>query len=395
MFIQRTAEPILPCTCGKHNVSKDADIGKALRAGSFACYLDVQRRWPGSASMGVAGGEAQWECRAEPARRFRSARYLRSPRASPTVPKLSSAWRTSSSRVRPWRSFRTRPSPETLPNWPGACGKTQIAVMIAESLWRSRVIDGLVWISATSRAAVLSGFVQASVAATGLEPAGTANSVAVRFVSWLGETRQPWLVVLDDVPESRRPEPDCGQPGRPGRLLITSPRPAPVLGRPGTRVIPVGFFSTREALNGLSERLSANPDQRQGAINLVETLGCEPLALGQASAVVESSNLTCRDYRDLFVQRRDEIWTGSDEHPVGGHGDLDPVPGAGGIAAAQPRGPAHAGLPGPAGWSRRAWSQSSARAPCSSTWAGRPPRLPPPPTRGTPGTCCWCWSERA
>jgi tetratricopeptide (TPR) repeat protein len=203
---------------------------------------------------------------------------------------------------------------ETLPNWPGACGKTQIAVMIAESLWRSRVIDGLIWISATTRAAIMSRFVEASVAATGLEPTGTADSVAVRFVGWLGATRQPWLVVLDDVSETVDLTglwPD----GPAGRLLITSSRPAPALGRPRTRVIPVGFFSTREALNGLSERLSANPVQRQGAIDLAETLGREPLALGQASAVVASSNLTCRDYRDLFIQRRDQIWTSADEIP--------------------------------------------------------------------------------
>jgi tetratricopeptide (TPR) repeat protein len=203
---------------------------------------------------------------------------------------------------------------ESLPTWSGACGKTQIAVLIAGSLWRSRLIDGLVWISATNRAAVLSGYVQASVAATGLEPAGTADSVAVRFVSWLGETRQPWLVVLDNLPEDVDLSglwPD----GPAGRLLITSPRPALAVGRPGTRVIPVGFFSTREALNGLTERLSANPVQRQGAIDLVETLGCEPLALGQASAVVASSNLTCRDYRELFLQRRDEIWAGAEEIP--------------------------------------------------------------------------------
>jgi tetratricopeptide (TPR) repeat protein len=201
---------------------------------------------------------------------------------------------------------------ESLPNWPGACGKTQIAVMIAESMWRSRVIDGLIWISATDRAAVLSGFVQASVAATGLEPTGTADSVAVRFISWLGETPQPWLVVLDDLPEAVDLSglwPD----GPAGRLLVTSPRP--VLGRRGLRVIPVGFFSTREALNGLAERLSANPVQRQGAIDLVETLGREPLAVGQASAVVASSNLTCRDYREWFIQRRDEIWVGADEIP--------------------------------------------------------------------------------
>ena len=121
---------------------------------------------------------------------------------------------------------------ETLPNWPGACGKTQLAAMIAESLWRSHVIDGLIWISVTNRAAVLSGLVQASVAATGLEPTGTADSVAVRFVSWLGETRQPWLVVLDDLPETADLTglwPD----GRAGRLLITSSRSAPAVGRLG------------------------------------------------------------------------------------------------------------------------------------------------------------------
>jgi tetratricopeptide (TPR) repeat protein len=202
----------------------------------------------------------------------------------------------------------------SLPDWPGACGKTQIAVMVAESLWRSRVIDGLIWISATSRAAVLSGFAQALMAATGLPPTGTADSVAVRFVSWLGETRQPWLVVLDDLPESVDLT-GLWPSGPAGRLLITSPRAAPAVGRPGTRVMPVGFFSTREALNGLSERLSVNPVQRQGAIDLVETVRCEPLALGQASAVVASSNLTCRNYRDLFLQRRDEVWTGPDEMP--------------------------------------------------------------------------------
>jgi tetratricopeptide (TPR) repeat protein len=203
---------------------------------------------------------------------------------------------------------------ESLPNWPGAGGKTQIAVLIAESLWRSRVIDGLIWISATDQAAVLSGFVQASAAATGLEPVGTADSVAVRFVSWLGETRQSWLMVLDDLSEAV----DLSGlwPGGPtGRLLITSPRYAPAFGRPWIRVIPVGFFSTREALNGLSERLSANPVQREGAIDLVEALGRHPLALAQAASVVASSNLTCRDYRDYFVRRREQLWTGADETP--------------------------------------------------------------------------------
>src|SRR5215468_10627338 len=80
----------------------------------------------------------------------------------------------------PGSAFAEGPS-----NWLGACGKTQIAVIIAESLWRSAAIDVLIWVSATDRASVLSGYMQASVAALGIEPAGTAESIAARLVSWL------------------------------------------------------------------------------------------------------------------------------------------------------------------------------------------------------------------
>src|SRR5260370_36412934 len=57
----------------------------------------------------------------------------------------------------PGSAFAEGPS-----NWLGACGKTQIAVAVAESLWRSGAIDALVWISSTHRASVPAGVVQAS-----------------------------------------------------------------------------------------------------------------------------------------------------------------------------------------------------------------------------------------
>jgi tetratricopeptide (TPR) repeat protein len=203
------------------------------------------------------------------------------------------------------------------PDWLGAAGKTQIAVMIAESLWRSQAIDVLVWVSVIDRSAVLSTFVEASVAATGIQPAGTAESVAIRFVSWLGETRRPWLVVLDDLPETVDLE-GLWPTGPAGRLLVTGARSSIVdPGRgPRTQVVPIGMVSLREALNGLNERLSANPFQRQGGLDLIETLGCEPLALAQAGAVVASSNLTCRDYRDFFISRREQMWADSTEVPA-------------------------------------------------------------------------------
>src|SRR6266567_750554 len=164
----------------------------------------------------------------------------------------------------PGSAFAEGPS-----NWLGACGKTQIAVIVAETLWRSGAVDALIWISATSRESMLTGYVEASAAAFGIAPAGTAESVATRLVS----------------------------------------------GRRGVQVVPVGFFSVREALNCLTERLSVNPAQRQGAIDLIEALGREPLALAQAASVVANSTLACRDYRDYFARRRQQIGVAAGEVP--------------------------------------------------------------------------------
>jgi tetratricopeptide (TPR) repeat protein len=199
-------------------------------------------------------------------------------------------------------------------NWLGACGKTQIAAMLAETLWRSAAVDILIWVPATSRAALLSAYVQAWAAATGMEPTGTAESVAARLVSWLAETSQRWLVVLDDLPDSSELD-GLWPEGPAGRLLITTTKSEVAVGTPGVRVFPVGFFSIREALGCLNERLSVNPAQRQGAIDLIEALGREPLALGQAAAVIANSSLACRDYRDYFVRRRQQIGVAAGEVP--------------------------------------------------------------------------------
>jgi tetratricopeptide (TPR) repeat protein len=209
----------------------------------------------------------------------------------------------------PGSAFAEGPS-----NWLGACGKTQIAVIIAESLWRSGAIGALIWISATNRASVLSGYVQASAAAFSVEPTGTAESVAARLVSWLGVTGQPWLVVLDDLQDATDLD-GLWPEGPAGRVLVTGTQSSLASARRGMAVVPVGFFSVREALNCLTERLSVNPAQRQGAIDLIEALGREPLALAQAASVVANSTLACRDYRDYFARRRQQIGVAAGEVP--------------------------------------------------------------------------------
>ncbi len=191
-------------------------------------------------------------------------------------------------------------------DWLGSCGKTQLAVSFAESLWQSRGVDLLVWVVATSRASALSGYAEAAVTAMGTDPAGDAESAAARFLGWLGEISRPWLVVLDDLSDAADLEglwPD----GPAGRVLITTTNSATLSGKHRALVLPVGVFSAREALSYLMGRLTADPDQRIGAIDLVKDLGGEPLALAQASAVIASSALSCRDYREYFAQRREQM----------------------------------------------------------------------------------------
>ncbi len=105
-------------------------------------------------------------------------------------------------------------------DWRDSSGKTQLARYFAESLWRSPGVDVLTWVVATSRASVLSGFMQAA-AAIGASGAGDAESVAARFVDWLGKTSRPWLVVLDDLRDMTDLQ-GLWPAGPAGRLLITT-----------------------------------------------------------------------------------------------------------------------------------------------------------------------------
>jgi len=208
-----------------------------------------------------------------------------------------------------------RDAPEGALNWPGACGKTQLAVGLAESLWQSREVELLVWVVATSRASVLSSYVAATVAAMGTVPEGDAESVAARFVGWLGETTRPWLVVLDDLSDAADVA-DLWPAGSTGRVLVTTTNSATLPGDYRQLARQVGAFSRREALSYLMGRLIADTDQRLGAIDLVEELACEPLALSQAVAVITSSAMSCREYRAYFGRRREQLTDGADAAPT-------------------------------------------------------------------------------
>jgi tetratricopeptide (TPR) repeat protein len=210
-------------------------------------------------------------------------------------------------------------------DWQSASGKTQAAAAYAEELWASESIDILVWITATSRSAVLSTLAEAAVAvraagvqesgagtaggrasgdwAAGDWAAGAAEVVAASFLRWLLKTARPWLVVLDDLTDPAVMASGWPQ-GPTGRTLITTPDAAALPDERRGTVIPVGSFSPRQSLAFLMGRLTADLDQRQGAVDLVGELGHEPLPLALASAVIASSELTCRGYLDALTARR-------------------------------------------------------------------------------------------
>jgi len=201
-----------------------------------------------------------------------------------------------------------RPAADGTGTWPGSCGTTQLAAGAAESLWASGELDLLVWVTATSRAAVLSAYARAAAvtAVTGTSPAGDTGLAATRFARWLSHTSRRCLVVLDDLSDPADLE-GLWPESPAGRVLITTARAGGLAADRGALVLPVGVLSRREAMSFLMARLTADPDQRLGAIDLVGELGGEPLALAQASAAIVTSGMACRDYQEHFQRRREQF----------------------------------------------------------------------------------------
>jgi tetratricopeptide (TPR) repeat protein len=202
------------------------------------------------------------------------------------------------------------------PDGPGPSGKTQLAACLGGSLWQSRTVDLLAWVNAASQASILSGYAQAA-AQLGLDHDEDIETVAARFTAWLAGAARPWLVVLDDLRQAADLE-GLWPAGSVGRVLITAADAAAVPGEHGVVVCAVPAFSIREALNYLSGRLTTDPDQRNGAIDLAGALGCEPAALAQASGVIISSGIRCREYRDYFLQQQAQPATGGEPPAAAG-----------------------------------------------------------------------------
>jgi tetratricopeptide (TPR) repeat protein len=197
----------------------------------------------------------------------------------------------------------------TAPAEQGGTGKTQIAVEFAHAMWNNRTVEVLIWVSATNREAIITSFAQAASTVDAGNPSQAAEIAAARFITWLGKTRRPWALVIDDLREISDLA-DLWPAGQAGRIVITTNLPSAeltstsALAGGNVRIVPIGGFSRREALSYVSSRLTDYPDQRIEALDLGEDLDGLPLGLAQATAVMDVRKLGCREYRSMFADRR-------------------------------------------------------------------------------------------
>jgi tetratricopeptide (TPR) repeat protein len=195
------------------------------------------------------------------------------------------------------------PQTNSAPATQGGTGKTQLAVDFTHSLWNARLVEVLVWVTAPSRESIVTGFAQAANTVDASSPGEGAEAAAARFVAWLEHTRRPWALVLDDLNDVA----DLGDlwpAGASGRVLITTRLPADAFDNRDATIVRVAGLSRREALSYLSSRLTDHPDQRIEALDLGEDVDGLPLALAQATAVINARKQGCREYRSALAERR-------------------------------------------------------------------------------------------
>ncbi|MFF9819036.1 FxSxx-COOH system tetratricopeptide repeat protein [Streptomyces sp. NPDC014006] len=215
----------------------------------------------------------------------------------------------------------------------GGVGKTQLAAAYARTAYDEGAVDVLVWVTASSRAAVTDGFTDA--AARLLDVQHDDPGAAAAFLNWLAlapgtkdSSQVPgarWLIVLDDVPQ---PEALRGlwPPDVPhGQTLITTRNRDAALMDSHRRRIDVGCFSPEEARSYLDAKLATHgrqeaPDQVAG---LAEDLGRLPLALSQAIPYMANRRLDCAAYRARLADRAKTL--------------TDVLPAAGGLPDQQSR----------------------------------------------------------
>jgi tetratricopeptide (TPR) repeat protein len=186
----------------------------------------------------------------------------------------------------------------------GGTGKTSLAAALATECHDTRTAHLVLWVTATGRDAVLTGYAQAlRDLGEGPYPGESPEHAADRFLTWLKRPDLRWLVVLDEVAGPAAVD-GLWPAGPSGRVLVTTRNPDAAAAAPGRRAVELGVFTPREALTYLFAGARLDVGERAGAFDLATELGFSPLALRHATAFLTATELDCGEYHTHFTQRR-------------------------------------------------------------------------------------------
>jgi hypothetical protein len=168
-------------------------------------------------------------------------------------------------------------------------GKTHLAAAYA----RARLADRwrlVAWVNAEDAAVMLAGMADVAEALGLGSGAGDVEAAGRALRHWLEADGERCLLVFDNAtdPELLRPFIPAGGEAR---VIITSNQQSVAYLGSG---VPVDVFSEQEALTFLAAR--TGQADAAGAQALAEELGCLPLALAQAAAVIASQHLSYDTY---------------------------------------------------------------------------------------------------
>ncbi|MFE9566067.1 tetratricopeptide repeat protein [Streptomyces sp. NPDC006487] len=182
----------------------------------------------------------------------------------------------------------------------GGVGKTQLAANHARAMWTAGDLEVLVWVSAASRASIVSSYAEAAFQLGLAAEQGDVGRAAERFLAWAHTGTRSWVVVLDDIQQPDDVRGLWPSTGSVGSVVATTRLRGDALAGGGRQVIEVDLFTPSEARTYLIAKLAPQglAGEAEQLDALAESLGRLPLALAQAAAYMIDQDLDCGVYRE-------------------------------------------------------------------------------------------------